>query len=144
MNRLILSLILVLVSYAYVQLHGIPFAGEPPSAVRADTILLTAWDNQQSGFQVEGRGMVIKLLPDDREGSRHQKFIIRLDSGQTLLVSHNIDLARRISALRSGDPVEFYGQYEWSREGGVIHWTHRDPNGYHVGGWLKHMDVTYQ
>jgi hypothetical protein len=40
--------------------------------------------------------------------------------------------------------VSFYGQYEWNAEGGVIHWTHRDPEGQHVSGWLKSNDRTYQ
>ncbi|MCQ8888523.1 DUF3465 domain-containing protein [Pseudoalteromonas carrageenovora] len=26
----------------------------------------------------------------------------------------------------------------------VVHWTHKDPNGYHVGGWLKHKGKIYQ
>jgi hypothetical protein len=82
-------------------------------------------------------------LPDDLEGSRHQRFVLRLSSGQTLLVAHNIDLAPRISSLNRGDKVEFYGEYEWNAKGGVIHWTHHDPSGRHVGGWLKHDSKTY-
>ena len=67
---------------------------------------------------------------------------------QTILIQNTNDTGIRADDEGVSVPlnfsVEFYGQYEWSREGGVIHWTHRDPNGYHVGGWLKHMDVTYQ
>lgn len=70
--------------------------------------------------------------------------ILKLSSGQTLLVAHNIDLAPRINSLREGDSVEFFGEYEWSDRGGVIHWTHRDPNGSHVGGWLQHQGKRYQ
>lgn len=81
---------------------------------------------------------------DDTNGSRHQRLILRLASGQTLLIAHNIDIAPRIAALKSGDPIAFYGQYEWNAEGGVIHWTHRDPNGQHVAGWLKHNGMIYQ
>lgn len=29
-------------------------------------------------------------------------------------------------------------------KGGVIHWTHKDPKGYHIGGWLKHNGNVYQ
>lgn len=99
---------------------------------------------RDNGQQVEGSGVVIKLLPDDNDGRRHQKFILRLDSGQTLLVAHNIDLAPRIDALREGHVVKFNGVYEWKREGGVIHWTHHDPDGRHEWGFLEHEGELYR
>jgi len=107
-------------------------------------VLENAFKNRRSDIQVTGSGTVIKVLPDDNRGSRHQRFIIRLPSGQTLLVAHNIDLAPKINTLSKGDEVQFYGEYEWSHQGGVIHWTHRDPKGYHVDGWLKHHGKIYQ
>lgn len=97
-----------------------------------------------AGAQVSGVGTVDRLLADDNSGSRHQRFIIRMDSGRTLLVAHNIDLAPRIEALRPGDRVEFNGEFEPNAQGGVIHWTHHDPQGSHEGGWLKHSGRTYQ
>jgi len=103
-----------------------------------------AYEQQQSDVQVRGQGVVIKLLPDDTQGSRHQKFILRLASGQTLLVAHNIDLAPRIDALRVTDYVGFYGEYEWNNQGGVLHWTHHDPQGRHLDGWLSHNGKIYQ
>jgi hypothetical protein len=103
-----------------------------------------AFAEKKSNIQVRGEGTVIKLLPDDLDGGRHQKFIIKLASGQTLLIAHNIDIAPKISLLREGDLVSFYGEYEWNERGGVIHWTHRDPNGVHIEGWLKHGDKVYQ
>ena len=84
------------------------------------------------------------MLPDDTNGSKHQKFIIKLSSGQTLLIAHNIDIAPRISSLQESDSVQFYGEYEWNEKGGVLHWTHRDPNGTHVDGWLEHKSQKYQ
>jgi len=110
----------------------------------ANASLTQAFENKQSDFQVGGEGKVIKLLPDDNEGSRHQRFILRLASGQTLLVAHNIDLAPAIPSLRVGDTVEFFGEYEWNPKGGVIHWTHHDPANNHVSGWLRHQGRTYQ
>ena len=99
---------------------------------------------RRSGVVVEGAGTVEKLLRDDLEGSRHQRFILRLALQQTVLVSHNIDLAPRLDSLRIGDEVHFRGQYEWNPRGGVVHWTHRDPAGARSGGWLRHRDRIYR
>jgi hypothetical protein len=109
-----------------------------------DAVLENAYANHQSQVQVQGSGVVIKVLPDDNNGSRHQRFIIKLASGQTVLVAHNIDLAPKITAIKENDLIAFYGVYEWNAKGGVIHWTHRDPNNRHVHGWLKHDGNTFE
>lgn len=110
----------------------------------SDEVLARAFAQRTSNIQVEGQGVVRRLLSDDNEGSRHQRFIVALASGQTLLISHNIDLAPRVVGLRKGDVVSFSGEYEWNAEGGVIHWTHHDPNKRHRAGWIKHNGEVYQ
>jgi hypothetical protein len=112
--------------------------------VQDDHQIARAYANRQSDRQVRGEGIVRRILSDDTRGRRHQRFILALASGQTVLVAHNIDIAPRIEGLRQGDTVAFYGEYEWNEKGGVIHWTHRDPDGRHVDGWLKHNGVNYQ
>ena len=114
------------------------------SSDRADGSLATAFENHRSNVQVQGGGSVTRILSDDNEGSRHQRFIVRMASGQTVLIAHNIDLAGRVGSLKPGDPVEFCGEYEWNERGGVVHWTHRDPQRSHVDGWIKHDGHTYQ
>jgi hypothetical protein len=104
----------------------------------------TALADRRSDVQVQGSGHVTKILPDDTSGSRHQRFIVRLASGRTVLVAHNIDLANRVAAVKPGDVIEFNGEYEWNERGGIIHWTHRDPRRSHVDGWIKHAGRTYQ
>lgn len=106
--------------------------------------LVQAYKNRQSDVQIKGEGVVERVLTDDNEGSRHQRFILRINSGLTVLIAHNIDLAPRVASPGVGDRVEFYGEYEWNDRGGVIHWTHHDPRGQHVGGWLKHNGQTFQ
>lgn len=103
-----------------------------------------AYQHRQSDLQVQASGKVVVLLKDDNEGSRHQKFILELSTGQTVLVAHNIDLAPRIQNIQNGDQVVFFGEYEYSDKGGVIHWTHHDPSNKHISGWLKHQGKTYQ
>jgi hypothetical protein len=94
--------------------------------------------------KVEDTGTVYRLLSDDNEGSRHQRFLVRLTDSQTLLIAHNIDLAPRIKDLQIGDEVQFRGEYVYNEKGGIIHWTHLDPEGEHFAGWVKHNGKTYQ
>ncbi|NMP15787.1 MULTISPECIES: DUF3465 domain-containing protein [unclassified Thalassotalea] len=102
-----------------------------------------AFDNGLSDIQVRGFGEVTKVLADDNDGSRHQRFIVRLQNKHTLLIAHNIDLAKRINTLRQGDEIEFYGEYEWNDKGGVVHWTHKDPRNKHEHGYLRHSGLKY-
>lgn len=143
-RNIVLLIIVVAAAYGYIGEQGIRLPGSATTDSTADGRLEAAFRNRESDVQVRGEGVVARLLRDDLEGSRHQKFLLRLDSGQTLLVAHNIDLAPRIDALREGDTVEFYGEYEWNNKGGVIHWTHHDPGRRHVDGWLRHQGRTYQ
>jgi hypothetical protein len=104
----------------------------------------SAYETKTSNVQVRNSGIVVKILPDDNKGSRHQKFILKLPIGHTVLIAHNIDLAPKIYSINVGDSIEFYGEYEWNAKGGVVHWTHHDPAGLHEGGWLKHNGVLYE
>jgi hypothetical protein len=109
-----------------------------------DEVLAKALAGHESGFEVEGEGTVQRVLSDDLDGARHQRFIVELASGQTILVAHNIDVASRVPGLKAGDRVFFKGEYEWSDKGGTVHWTHRDLDGGHVAGWVKFKGKTYQ
>ena len=92
-----------------------------------DDVFESAFEEHRANFVAEGSGTVTRVLSDDNEGSPHQRFIVTLPSGQTLLISHNIDLAHR-----------------WNDKGGVVHWTHRDPEGRHEPGWIRHGGNTYE
>ena len=106
--------------------------------------LQALYTEKQSDVQVQEAGVVKKVLQDDRKGLQHQKFILQTSPEQTVLIAHNIDVAKRLPGIKKGDRVEFYGEYEWTAQGGVIHWTHRDPGGRHINGWLKYNGKKYQ
>ena len=150
MKKLLILVAVIAAGYLYfngqpgIHLHDAraPVSGKSPGTT--DSVIADAYANHKSNLQVSGEGTVTRLLPDDNKGGRHQKFIIALASGQTLLVAHNIDAAQRIGSLRTGDRIQFAGEYEWNDKGGVIHWTHRDRAGFHAAGWLKHKGQTYQ
>lgn len=106
--------------------------------VRA-TVARPAW---RSGQWLETEGRVERVLRDDDDGSRHQRFILRVDDGRTLLVAHNIDLAPRVP-VAAGDRLSLRGQYEANDRGGVVHWTHHDPQGRTSGGWIEYRGRRY-
>ena len=144
MKKLFIALLIGIGVYAYVQNNPAVISSFTSESVQNNQVVTDAYQNRLSDIQVSGSGKVSRILRDDNEGSRHQRFILRLSSGQTLLIAHNIDLAPKINTLQKGDVVQFYGEYEWNSKGGVVHWTHHDPGGRHVGGWLKHDGRKYE
>ena len=141
-NRLFaVLLILGLAIYQYYQFERAPVVSDTDSHPRNS--VQAAYEAQQSGLWIETSGRIQRVLPDDNDGARHQRFVLVLDGGHTVLVSHNIDLARRIP-VQQGLVLGVRGRYEWNNRGGVIHWTHHDPQGRHADGWLRHGGRTYQ
>lgn len=104
--------------------------------------LKQAFAQKQSHVWLEGNGIVKKLLPDDTKGAKHQRFLVAIAPEQTLLFAHNIDLAQRAD-VNVGDQVQFKGEYIYNPKGGIMHWTHHDPNG-KQGGWIKVNGQTYE
>jgi hypothetical protein len=97
---------------------------------------------RDDGDWIEVTGFVRRLLSDDNDGSRHQRFIIDIGGGSTLLIAHNIELAKRVP-VGMGDRVRVRGIYEWNDLGGLVHWTHNDPQGVEDGGWVRYRRKEY-
>jgi ligand-binding sensor domain-containing protein len=140
-NRLLPLLVIAgLVVYQYY------YAGNETVDARLQTATSTveqAFAAQRSGLWLETGGRIVRVLKDDHEGARHQKFILELDGGHTVMVAHNIDLAERVP-VRKGTRMVLRGRYEWNERGGVIHWTHHDPDGQQQGGWIEVGEVRYE
>ncbi|MFK8016751.1 MAG: DUF3465 domain-containing protein [Gammaproteobacteria bacterium] len=118
---------------------GVPGGSGQDDAAR----IVAAYEAQQSDLWVESSGTIERTLPDDNEGSRHQRFIVRLSNGHSVLIAHNIDLAPKVP-LSKGDQILFKGEYEYNNKGGVVHWTHHDPRGRKDGGWIALNGEIYQ
>jgi hypothetical protein len=120
----------------------------PPSpsapSVSNDASIERAYAEHARDVPVAGEGVVLRLLPDDTQGDRHQRFLVRLPSGQSLLIVHNIDIAPRVRNLTVGNAIQFAGEFVWNEKGGLVHWTHHDPSARHKAGWLRYADRTYQ
>ena len=70
----------------------------------------------------------------------HEGFIIRT-SVRTFKVEDNVNITGPIP-LHRGDVVSLLGQLEC--DDFVIHWTHHDPRGRHVGGYIEVHGNRYQ
>ena len=137
--------IVVLLGYAISEYYPdlLPGSATTSTAKTDNTLLRRAIANGTSDVQVIGSGKVIKVLPDDTEGSKHQRFLVKIENQDVILIAHNIDLAPRVANLKYGDSIRFNGEYEWNDKGGVVHWTHKDPRSKHVHGWLEHQGNKY-
>jgi hypothetical protein len=132
--------VLGLVVYQYYTENQPPLSEEEVAEIG---VVEAAYAAERSGVWVEVGGRIKRTLPDDNEGSRHQRFILELASGHTVLVAHNIDLAKRVP-LYTDDRIDLRGRYEWNDRGGVIHWTHHDPDGRGPEGWIRAQGKLYR
>lgn len=93
---------------------------------------------------VEAEGEVAVILSYDPADSRHQKFMVRLDSGKMLLVVHDTAKAPRVENLALGDMIAFCGEYLRGQNGDEIRRTYKDVEGRDDPGWLRHNGKLYQ
>jgi len=111
-----------------------------PSAADSQKVVADLMRAKRSEVMVTLRANVLKVLPDDNDGSRHQRLLLSITTRNaphdTVLIAHNIDLAPRVP-VDEGDELLVRGQYEFNDLGGVIHWTHHDPRKRREGGWIE-------
>lgn len=93
---------------------------------------------------VEAEGEVAVILSYDPADSRHQKFMVRLDSGKMLLVVHDTAMAPRVENLALGDVIAFCGEYLHGQNGDEIRRTYKDLEGRYDPGWVMHNGKLYQ
>lgn len=102
-----------------------------------------AFHKHRSDFMTEVSGAVVRILMDDKSDLRNQKFIIRLENGQSLLIVHDQVAAKRVP-VAIDDTVTVRGLYRWSETGGTVEFTHRDPSAKRRHGWIDHAGKRYQ
>jgi len=117
--------------------------GSKPAQKTEALVVASAYIQHLQDVHVEGEGRLVKVLSDDNDGSKHQRFILKTPEDVTVLIAHNIDIAQRINNLTIGDTIYFSGEYVWNEKGGLVHWTHRDPRGSHESGWLRYNGAIY-
>jgi hypothetical protein len=115
----------------------------PPVQGADDQEVLNAQAQQMKKVEVTMSGRVKKMLRDDTKGLPHERWLMQLSNGTTVLVAHDTKLAPRVP-LQDGDMVRIHGEYIWNDRGGVIHWTHHAPNGRHEPGWIEFNGQKYE
>ncbi len=128
----------------------IAFAGCAPNAAGSgapidNAVVCKAYAQHLSGIEVDAAGTVTRLLgTHPGVQSPHTGFLVELQPcGVTVRVEANTDFTG-VVPIRRGDDVVLRGEYEYYGQGGVIHWTHRDPRGRHPSGYVKVGGTTYQ
>lgn len=102
-----------------------------------DSKIVAAVTNRRRVDFVEGGGMVVvKLLPDDRNGLEHQKWVVRLSNGETMQAVYNLDMCEYVP-LKVGDVVSMGGQFIWTNQGALLHWLHYDPRQNRPDGYVE-------
>ncbi len=108
-----------------------------------DSAVLAAQAQHAIQVEVCVTARVKKLLPEDVKGLPHERFLIELSNGSTVLIAHDLKMAPRVP-LGAGDIVSIRGEYIWNKLGGLIHWTHHSDTPKHVDGWIDFNNVRYQ
>ncbi|WP_376694749.1 DUF3465 domain-containing protein [Wenzhouxiangella sp. EGI_FJ10305] len=105
--------------------------------------LLNAFEQGRTGVWVSGHGIVAQLIGDETvSGERHQRMVVNVAGGLDLIVRHSIEQSERVPVAQ-GDTVAFQGRYEWNGRGGVLGYTHHDPEQPGDGGWVRYKGTTY-
>jgi hypothetical protein len=79
---------------------------------------------------------VVRILPDDNHGRKHQKWEVSLANGKRLLAVFNTSMTDRVP-LEVGDIVSMGGEYIYDRKGGLLHWLHADPRNRRPDGYVE-------
>ncbi len=98
---------------------------------------------QRGGKVVNSIGRIVKVL-DQAKNPSTQLILLRLNSGQKLLVQHNLEKSQPISGLKAGEVLEFKGLYKWNNKGGLILNTFESVDNPKQSGYLKYQDIIYQ
>lgn len=113
-----------------------------PASDVGDAEVIQAQDSHRKKVEVTFTAPVYKMLPEDTRGIEHQRFLVSLSNGTTVLVAHNTDLAPMVP-IHEGDSVTLHGEYIWNRRGGIMHYTHHSTNR-HESGYIDFAGQRYQ
>ena len=142
------SIVAGVLSVAAIALLGFSIAGrfwQAPSSYNPEPgfkVLADAYLNKESGMVAEIQGRITRLIMDQEEPAREQKFVITAINGQSLLVTHDLSKSEEVP-VAVGDTVMVRGEYVWTEPGGKLVWTTRDAGFGDRHGWIEHKGKRY-
>jgi hypothetical protein len=102
-----------------------------------------AFEQRSAGAELTAIGTVDRVLSDETGPSGpHERFFLQLPSGMTVLIEPNLSIAPRVP-VAVGSAVTVHGEYVSNAEGGLLHFTHHDPDRSHEGGYVLYGGRRY-
>ena len=117
----------------------------PESARAANGAARHAFETHADNVELTIDGVVDRVLADQSGPSGpHERFIVRLtDVDLTVLIEHNLAIAPRVP-VSVGERVSVHGEYVWNAQGGLLHFTHHDPQRSHEAGYIDYAGRRYE
>lgn len=114
-----------------------------PGEVQDDSQIVQAVQAQKNAYYVEAGNLTVEaLLKDDTNGLPHQKWVAKLSNGKKINIVYNLDMGVKVP-LHVGDKFAVGGQFIWTPQGGLVHWTHEDPKQTRPDGYVLYDNVIY-
>ena len=113
----------------------------------SNAAIYDAWRSGQSHLEVTASGSVARVLGlRNGPSGEHEGFLLHLRGaeghGLTVRVEDNTDITGPMD-VHAGDDAVVRGEYIYDPRGGIIHYTHHDPRGHHVSGYVRVNGRTY-
>lgn len=93
-------------------------------------------DRRYVSFVTASQVTVSKVMEDDTLGKPHQRWYVRLSSGDEVFCVYNLDMGKRVP-LKLGDVISMGGEFKWTSRGALLHWLHHDPRNNRPDGFVE-------
>jgi hypothetical protein len=115
-----------------------------------DVQSVIAKNNFSPAINAVFHGSVVKILPNDTSGLKHEKFMFQISdgldgkyNGKIVVVAHDISMAPFVP-IQIGSKLEIKGDFISNANPMVLHWTHKDDKHVHPDGYIILDGKIYQ
>ncbi|MDP3509818.1 MAG: DUF3465 domain-containing protein [Candidatus Melainabacteria bacterium] len=108
-----------------------------------DAQIIQAQSQQARKVELTVTAPIKKLLREEDYREPHQRFLLILSNGTTVLVANDLQYGT-YAPVQEGNVVRIHGEYIWNERGGVLHWTHKSDEPRHESGYIDFNGMRYQ